>query len=91
VISRYLAMATDQPCLVLGRMCTTGTDGTNSSTSTRRRHRGAAQHSKRPSGWLKSIKAAAEQSDRRWDPKLGWIDYIEPNDQEEKEVQFFTL
>jgi|AntRauTorckE5430_2_1112549.scaffolds.fasta_scaffold301010_1 hypothetical protein len=37
------------------------------------------------------IKAAAEQSDRRWDPKLGWIDYIEPNDQEEKEVQFFTL
>ena len=76
-------------------MYTTGTNGTNLSTSTRRRHRGAAKHrisdvntdSKRPSGWLESIKAAAEQSDRRWDPKLGWIDYIEPNDQEEEEVQ----
>ena len=80
-------------------MYTAGTNTSNWSTSTRRRHRGAAKHriseadvdGKRPSGWLESIKAAAEQSNRRWDPKLGWIDYVEPDDQkEEEEVQLNT-
>lgn len=80
-------------------MYTAGTNASNWSTSTRRRHRGAAKHriseadvdGKRPSGWLESIKAAAEQSNRRWDPKIGWIDYVEPDDkQEEEEVQLNT-
>lgn len=80
-------------------MYTAGTNASNLSTSTRRRHRGAAKHrlseagfdGKRPSGWLESIKAAAEKSNRRWDPKLGWIDYVEPDDQEEEEeVQLKT-
>jgi len=80
-------------------MYTTGTNISNWSTSTRRRHRGAAKHriseadvdSKRPSGWLESIKVAAEQSNRRWDPKLGWIDYVEPDEKkEEEEVQLNT-
>jgi hypothetical protein len=74
-------------------MYTTGTNATNWSTSTRRRHRGAAKQrlsetkaeNQRPSGWLESIKAAAEKSNCRWDPKLGWIDYVEPKDEERDE------
>lgn len=77
-------------------MYTTGTNATNFSTSTRRRHRGAAKNrvskdaseNQRPSGWLDSIKAAAEKNNRRWDPKIGWVDYVEPNDQKEKESKF---
>lgn len=77
-------------------MYTTGTNATNFSTSTRRRHRGAAKsrvskdssESQRPSGWLDSIKAAAEKNNRRWDPKIGWVDYVEPDDQKEKESKF---
>lgn len=74
-------------------MYTTGTNATNWSTSTRRRHRGAAKQrlsetkaeNQRPSGWLESIKAAAEKNNCRWDPKLGWIDYVEPKDEERDE------
>eukprot|EP00554_Chaetoceros_debilis_P004191 CAMPEP_0194095682 /NCGR_PEP_ID=MMETSP0149-20130528/56950_1 /TAXON_ID=122233 /ORGANISM="Chaetoceros debilis, Strain MM31A-1" /LENGTH=1881 /DNA_ID=CAMNT_0038781633 /DNA_START=538 /DNA_END=6183 /DNA_ORIENTATION=+ len=67
------------------------TTGTNASVSTRRRHRGAAKKKlgeslnghgngtangkSQPSGWLESIKAAAETTNRKWDPKVGWIDY----------------
>ena len=70
---------------------TTGTNATNWSTSTRRRHRGAAKNRKvdlsdtqRPAGWLESIKAAAASNNRKWDPKHGWVDYI---DEEELEIQ----
>lgn len=86
----------DNASVISGRsLHTTGTNGTNWSTSTRRRHRGAAKHRKaetptdsnRPSGWLESIKAAAEKSQRRWDPKIGWVDYVESDDQVSKEEE----
>lgn len=72
---------------------TNATNGTNLSTSTRRRHRGAAKNriaeedadKLRPSGWLESIKAAAEKNQRRWDPKIGWVDYVDSDFQEETE------
>lgn len=70
---------------------TTGTNATNLSTSTRRRHRGAAKNrivnlsdNQRPAGWLESIKAAAASNNRKWDPKHGWVDYA---DTEELEIQ----
>lgn len=70
---------------------TMGTNATNWSTSTRRRHRGAAKNRKvdlsenqRPVGWLESIKAAAASNNRKWDPKHGWVDYV---DEEELEIQ----
>jgi len=74
-------------------MYTAGTNATNWSTSTRRRHRGAAKQrlsetkaeNQRPSGWLESIKAAAEKNNCRWDPKHGWIDYVEPTKDEERD------
>ena len=31
-------------------------------------------------GWHESIKAVAESSNRVWDPKLGWIDYKQPEE-----------
>lgn len=70
---------------------TTGTNATNLSTSTRRRHRGAAKNrvvnlsdNQRPAGWLESIKAAAASNNRKWDPKHGWVDYA---DKKELEIQ----
>jgi hypothetical protein len=79
-------------------MYTTGTNATNWSTSTRRRHRGAAKHrlseakddNERPTGWLESIKAAAEKNNYRWDPKRGWIDYVEPKDEASDESKVAT-
>eukprot|EP00566_Odontella_aurita_P001803 CAMPEP_0113546038 /NCGR_PEP_ID=MMETSP0015_2-20120614/11591_1 /TAXON_ID=2838 /ORGANISM="Odontella" /LENGTH=1791 /DNA_ID=CAMNT_0000446463 /DNA_START=9 /DNA_END=5381 /DNA_ORIENTATION=- /assembly_acc=CAM_ASM_000160 len=58
-----------------------------------RRRRGAARarlaqakeaeaevaQTKRATGWMESIKAAAADSNRRWDPKVGWVDYAEPD------------
>ena len=63
---------------------------TNATSSTRKRHRGAAkkrnpkdidkfqESEKNTSGWLESIKSVAAANNRKWDPKHGWIDYVEP-------------
>jgi hypothetical protein len=67
---------------------TVGTAYTNASTkSTRRRHRGAAKKRLTKAkeaedgasvGWLDSIRTAAANNNRVWDPQLGWVDYEEP-------------
>ena len=67
---------------------TVGTAYTNASTkSTRRRHRGAAKkrlnkakeaEDGKSVGWLDSIRAAAANNNRVWDPQRGWVDYEEP-------------
>lgn len=67
---------------------TVGTAYTNASTkSTRRRHRGAAKkrlnkakeaEDGKSVGWLDSIRTAAANNNRVWDPQLGWVDYEEP-------------
>lgn len=63
---------------------------TNATSSTRKRHRGAAkkripkkndqfqESGEKPNGWLDSIKAVAAANNRKWDPKHGWLDYVEP-------------
>jgi len=62
---------------------TTATNSSTWSTSTRRRHRGAAKNrtpsnkEKKPVGWLETIKAAAESNNREWDPEVGWVGYAE--------------
>merc|ERR1712238_555438 len=64
---------------------TSGTNASNWSVSTRRRHRGAAQnraHShddKKGNGWVDSIKKAAEANNRVWDSEQGWVGYEEPD------------
>lgn len=68
---------------------TSGTTGTNYTTSTRSRRPGAAKqrlmaHKKaestaQHSGWQESIQAAAAGTGRVWDPVKGWIDYVDPN------------
>lgn len=82
-------MIGDNASIISGRsLYTSGTFNTGFSTSTRRRHRGAAKkrNSKKaeitePSkknGWVESMKAAAALNNREWDPKVGWVDYKEP-------------
>jgi len=69
--------------VVSGRsMYTTATNASACSTSTRRRHRGAAKNrkpeeTKKPVGWLETIKAAAESNNKTWNPEAGWVDYKE--------------
>ena len=76
-------MAGDQTVATHRSMYTTATNASAWSTSTRRRHRGAAKNriptaqDKKPVGWLDSIKAAAESSNREWDPSVGWVGYVE--------------
>ena len=67
---------------------TVGTAYTNATTkSTRRRHHGAAKkrlnkakeaEDGKSVGWLDSIRTAAANNNRVWDPQLGWVDYEEP-------------
>ncbi len=60
---------------------TTATNSSAWSTSTRRRHRGAAKNrlpdnnDKKPVGWLDTIKEAAVKNNREWNPESGWVDY----------------
>ena len=63
---------------------------TNHTTSSRKRHHGAAsrrlaaaktaqQNQGKKTGWQESIKAAAANTNRQWDPQKGWVDYVDPN------------
>ena len=65
------------------------TSGTVNTAATRKRRPGAAKRRLREAreadkghhkvGWQESIKAAAENSNRVWDPKKGWVDYVNPS------------
>ncbi len=66
---------------------TTATNSSSWSTSTRRRHRGAAKNrhpdeknDQKPNGWLDSIRAAAQSNNREWDPQVGWVGYVDPGE-----------
>jgi hypothetical protein len=65
------------------------TAGTGITQSSRVRRPGAAQarlakakqaDQVTKKGWHESIRAAAVSTNRVWDPKLGWVDYEEPDD-----------
>lgn len=65
------------------------TAGTGVTQSSRVRRPGAAQArlakakqagGMTKNGWHESIRAAAVSTNRVWDPKLGWVDYEEPED-----------
>lgn len=65
------------------------TTGTVNTAATRKRRPGAAKRRLKEAqdagkahhtvGWQESIKAAAENSNRVWDPTKGWVDYVDPS------------
>jgi hypothetical protein len=65
------------------------TSGTVNTAATRKRRPGAAKRRLQEAreadkahhkvGWQESIKAAAENSNRVWDPTKGWVDYVNPS------------
>lgn len=70
-------------------MGTNVTERTGYTHSTRTRRPGAAKsrlaaqklveaESMHKRGWHDTIKAAAASTNRKWDPKVGWVDYEEP-------------
>ena len=79
-------MAGDQTVATSRSLYTTATNASAWSTSTRRRHRGAAKNrlpdnnDKKPAGWLDTIKAAATSNNRVWDPEVGWVGYVSPEE-----------
>eukprot|EP00957_Ditylum_brightwellii_P089695 6831134-Ditylum_brightwellii.AAC.1 len=70
---------------------TRSTVGSSLTQSTRKRRPGAAQRrmakakeaeqasAGKGKGWFDSMRVVAETSQRRWDPKVGWVDYQEPD------------
>ena len=79
----------------------TGLTGATTYThSSRKRRPGAAksrlakakeiEEAMKGKGWHESIRAAAASSNRKWEPKAGWVDYEEPQIEEEPEFNKST-